>query len=668
MRRIVGAVLLAAGVVVAVHAGLGGQPGRAFATTPTPSFTPTATPTNAFVLTSPLALSADSVRVTISTFGSNATGLQVVSNAPGCGAPTVLFVQYTSGGLAMNRVYLSTTEFRWPSACIDPGESITVTAIIPPQPFGRGNASALFFDSLTASPTPTPSATPTATPPPSQVASILLDCDTTAPGVQNNCTLLAVPGTRDIDVIIRNDSASPIDLGAFNFEILNPDTAKIQAVALPIVLPCDSNPDFNQTDVTGSWSCLPGPYADDEGIVTGLHAVDNPATQHSLLVAFASSVVGLPTIAPGSSIRIARIHYTTSYTGLAPASVPLSFENVAAFDGSFQELGSCLPVVDTAFRCVGATLNFVPPLQSVAKVPEGNAANANQSIPAANLYLCTLGPCAGAGEGNLLVTERASNVGSDYDADGIPDAVDPNIAGTGLANTELGLGAYEFQVEYDNFVIQSVNPCDIVFSPGGAGLARGNVTQLGTSIGCAANPPAINGTCAMSFILENLIRFGCVTLGQVLGPSGSFDLARLNLIPHPDLTNDIFPGNNNGVVTILKDNGCELVDIFGHPVIGSINGGLTPVCGDLAVTVRILEGDLNLDCRVNVTDEQAIATRYGGFFGSLLYSKWYDLEPATHDLDIDIKDLQKVFGRDGSSCQAPIPAQPAGGPPVPFAN
>ena len=61
----------------------------------------------------------------------------------------------------------------------------------------------------------------------------------------------------------------------------------------------------------------------------------------------------------------------------------------------------------------------------------------------------------------------------------------------------------------------------------------------------------------------------------------------------------------------------------------SINGGLTPTCGDLAVTVRILEGDLNLDCKVDVTDEQLISFRYGAFFGDLLYNKWYDLEPAT---------------------------------------
>jgi hypothetical protein len=74
--------------------------------------------------------------------------------------------------------------------------------------------------------------------------------------------------------------------------------------------------------------------------------------------------------------------------------------------------------------------------------------------------------------------------------------------------------------------------------------------------------------------------------------------------------------------------------------------------------VRILEADLNLDCAVDVTDEQAAAFRYGSTTGSLLYNEWYDLEPALKDGDVDIKDIQKVLGRQGSTCNEPIPPQP----------
>jgi len=60
---------------------------------------------------------------------------------------------------------------------------------------------------------------------------------------------------------------------------------------------------------------------------------------------------------------------------------------------------------------------------------------------------------------------------------------------------------------------------------------------------------------------------------------------------------------------------------------------------------------------VDIVDDQMIAYRYGAVFGNGPYEPWYDLEPALKDFDIDIKDIQKVFGRNGSTCQAPIPEQ-----------
>jgi hypothetical protein len=350
-----------------------------------------------------------------------------------------------------------------------------------------------------------------------------------------------------------------------------------------------------------------------------------------------------PPIANGEEMKLATTHFDVP-ASVQPGSVTLNtsflFVGNNTGNGLFDAL-DCVDVGDPG--CPSATINFVAP--GVEKIPEGNANNVDLAIPAANLWICELGPCAGAGEGDLIVFEYATNVTTgDQNGDSVAD----------------GLGAYEFSVEYDNFVIQSLIPQDIVFNAGPIAPYPGGADGVLDGEGSGRAP----ATCDMSVFTENIVHFGCVTAGQTPGPNGDFDLARLVLLPHEDLADDLFPGNDNGIVTVVKDNGCELVDVFGHPVSGSVNGGLTPVCGNLAVTVRILEGDLNLDCLVDVEDAQLMGFRYGAFFGSLLYNKWYDLEPNLHDLDIDVKDLQKVQGRNGSTCQEPVPPQP----PLPFGD
>lgn len=496
---------------------------------------------------------------------------------------------------------------------------------------------------------------------------IALDCDTGTAGIQDMCTTSFGPGHIDVDVILENGPAAT-NVAAFNFDVVALDETKIDPLA-GVDANKNGNPDMNDPAFPGAtWTCgLPAPSNHLAGDPYG------PGTAASRLVCYDGAAGDETLLPPLTDLKLGTVHYSKTYLGPAAATVTLEFQNVSVGDAGGGEVGTCRPDGTNPMNCFSADINYAPapptltptatntsaptntptatatsaPFTGMEKVPEGNANNVNSTnpdLPLANLWLCVSpAPCSGPGEGSLHVTEKAAGV-----------VTNPST---------LGLGAYEFQVEYDNSVIQSVNPCDVVFSPGGAGAARGPVDQVDSSSpanpDCTPDPEAVNnGTCSMSLILENVIRFGCVTLGQTPGPTGSFDLASLELVPHPDLVNDIFPGNNNGVVTILKDNGCELADTLGHPIVGAINGGLTPTCGDLAVTVRILEGDVDLDCTVDVTDESTIALHYGGFFGSLLYTKWLDLEPALHDLDIDIKDIQKVFGRDGSTCQNPIPAQP----------
>jgi hypothetical protein len=129
---------------------------------------------------------------------------------------------------------------------------------------------------------------------------------------------------------------------------------------------------------------------------------------------------------------------------------------------------------------------------------------------------------------------------------------------------------------------------------------------------------------------------------------------------------------HNTFLTTIGDQSCKVKDIFGNALPGASSDGTTPQCAGTTVAVHMLEGDLNNDCRVDVADDQSIAFRYGSVAGYPdiypWYSSYFDLEPwvgegaQDGDGDIDIKDLQFVFGRNYSTCSNPIlPDQRAGG-------
>jgi len=205
------------------------------------------------------------------------------------------------------------------------------------------------------------------------------------------------------------------------------------------------------------------------------------------------------------------------------------------------------------------------------------------------------------------------------------------------------LGAWEHQIRFDHKILKFANELD----PVGWLESEGRIAN-----------------CTISILAENWILEGCVskddpeTEGMQLGPCGDGIIEKMLIIPQ---TNDLIyrgvfrPTKDNGVVTNIVDDNCEITDIYAEPMADTLPGGLTPICGDLHITVRMLEGDIDLDCDVDVVDDQALAMRYGSSWGLQLYDQWFDLEPKFADQDIDIKDLQFVFGRNYSTCQVPIP-------------
>ncbi len=152
--------------------------------------------------------------------------------------------------------------------------------------------------------------------------------------------------------------------------------------------------------------------------------------------------------------------------------------------------------------------------------------------------------------------------------------------------------------------------------------------------------------------LEGVARIGCVTIGKGHGIDALVALADVDIYPQPEIYSQAKPNQDNGVVVQINNVGCDLGDEQGHAI---------PIfsCDDADITFRYLEGDVEPDCVIDVVDAQAIAFRWGVEKGSLIYKDFMNLEPSSQqaDNDIDINDLQFVFGRFGSTCKAPHPAQ-----------
>ena len=152
--------------------------------------------------------------------------------------------------------------------------------------------------------------------------------------------------------------------------------------------------------------------------------------------------------------------------------------------------------------------------------------------------------------------------------------------------------------------------------------------------------------------LEGVARIGCVTVGKGHAIDSLVALAQVDVYPQPEVYSQAKPNQDNGVVVQINNVNCDLGDEQGHAI---------PIfsCDDADITFRYLEGDVEPDCQVDAIDAQSIAFRWGAEKGSLIYKDFMNLEPSSPqaDNDIDINDLQFVYGRFGSTCEEPHPLQ-----------
>jgi hypothetical protein len=147
-----------------------------------------------------------------------------------------------------------------------------------------------------------------------------------------------------------------------------------------------------------------------------------------------------------------------------------------------------------------------------------------------------------------------------------------------------------------------------------------------------------------------LERLGCIVVGDPETTSSSLEMMVVHVRAQPAHYATIYAGQDNGVSAQLLAVDCHTADLDGQLI-------EVLACTDYNVTVRRLEGDLNGDCAVDVRDQQLLAYRLGrppiGPFEDRL-----DIEPPGGDGKLDIRDVQFVAGRHGSTCEVPLPPQP----------
>lgn len=379
---------------------------------------------------------------------------------------------------------------------------------------------------------------------------------------------------------------------------------------------------------------------------TGVVVTDNLPAAMTGAVTFSGPGAGSCSVAGPPNAQV-----VTCNVGTIAASGSFTVTvNIASTDGS---AGGTQPDNDAT-----ATLNEADPNLT------NNTGHATVSIIPPAVAWTKVNTC---GTGNVWLAENNNPLQS------VGECVGPNMTFNEVMINQgdtAGLGGFSFDLYYDptQYTAPSIN-----FAPAIALFAA-----AGRTLDCTITNPQ-NG----------VIHAACASTGAFgSGPSwvGAQVMANVTLTTQDLLVEALRPNKENGDLSVVKDSGVTVVNTCGQPLNdGSIQplpgqpecqgvnlqgvgpGGVltgNPNGGQLAYTIRRLEGDTNSDCSVDVLDMQAEAMRFGTSTGSLLYRLWYDVNsPLQHgDGEIDINDVQFVYGRFGSECSAPIPAQPPATP------
>jgi hypothetical protein len=227
----------------------------------------------------------------------------------------------------------------------------------------------------------------------------------------------------------------------------------------------------------------------------------------------------------------------------------------------------------------------------------------------------------------------------------LTQSIDTKVTGTDKHGDPRQLGAFEFEVQYDEEkVCVTLVPgptAQAWIAAGGACIIQDSVTK-----------PTLQGVATIA-----CNKLGKDDVSPPIAPPNNTILAGILVQPMPDDYSQGKPNNGNGFAVQLNNVGCKIADEQGDPV-APPPGAAT--CTDADVTIRWLEGDVEPSCEVDTADTQAIAFRWNSAKGNLLFNDRFNVEPSAPqaDNDIDVLDLQFVYGRFGSTCDNPWPDQP----------
>ena len=317
------------------------------------------------------------------------------------------------------------------------------------------------------------------------------------------------------------------------------------------------------------------------------------------------------------------------------ALVTLNFNCARNAGGGFFQT---VQLVDLAAATSGAA--FIEPDGVTTNVPNTSPLYIwCRTVPAiikgpalSNLFLTAQGEkvppdtCLGGADASLLSVDISTQVGflGGFDKDG----------------RGRRLGGFSFKVTYDETKV-----C-VVLTPGTVPIVGGWDCIIYDSL----TKPSLQGSATIA-----CNQFGKAPI-SLIGAFRPRHLATILVQPMPEEYSMMRPNNGNGNVVQIISSACKMTDTQGDAIAPDAG---TPHCTDVDITIRYLEGDVVPDCEVNTLDTQAVAFRWGSQKGSLLYSGFFNTEPSKpqQDDDIDINDLQFVYGRFGSTCENPHPDQ-----------